>query len=179
MQYAGVLRRRTAPVPRELASGEPPKLFLGCWGRAAGLSPGSVLHRGLSSPLGEQVRGAGCSGVRPAQTRSLQCDDAPDPAPQLLQRALVAVGWAPPWGDRGLLVPPTVPGDGRLPPAASGCGTGRRHCRQEGRGRGGERREERSWGTAVAARAAPSTMLFKVSQEASAALSRFALNLSH
>lgn len=47
------------------------------------------------------------------------------------------------------------------------------------RGEEEEEKEERSWGMAVAARAAPSTMLFKVSQEASAALSRFALNLSH
>lgn len=71
-------------MPRELASGEPPKLLLGCWRRAAGLSLGSVLHRGLSSPLGEQVRGAGCSGVRPAHARSLQCEGRRDSAPQLL-----------------------------------------------------------------------------------------------
>lgn len=58
MQYAGLLRRRAAPGPREPASEEPPELSPGVLDEDCGLSLDSVLHPRLPSPLGVQGRGA-------------------------------------------------------------------------------------------------------------------------
>lgn len=97
----------TKAVPRVLEEG-------------AGLKRGFALHPWLPSPLGGQVRGAGCFGVSPAQAPPCKGDLILRP----LWRAPAAARVGSALGRSQLCFCP--PGEGQ-----KGVGTGRRCCQQQ------------------------------------------------